>query len=173
MAAPKFAPESPVGQPRSYESPDHVPRAWAPDRKAEISGFQPEGPQLGFQGPDQGYALTLGDRFRDKLQLGAGERADDAIAGCVALALRRASLFGRAPVSPDLTIAFTVWGFLDASPPAELVALRRRLFEGVANSHHYTERRALVDAVPEATLRLTPAQIAAAYPERWQELVGA
>ncbi len=65
------------------------------------------------------------------------------MAGCTAVALRRASLFGRAPVIHDLRIAFTIWGYLDAAPPAELVELRRPLFEGVANSlHHYEERRA-------------------------------
>jgi hypothetical protein len=27
--------------------------------------------------------------------------------------------------------------------------------------------------MPEATLRMTPAQVAAAYPDRWKELAGA
>ena len=44
------------------------------------------------------------------------------------LALKRASLFGRAPVVHDLEVAFTIWGFLGAAPP-ELVALRRPLFD--------------------------------------------
>ena len=57
----------------------------------------------------------------------------------------------------DLRIAFTIWGFLDPAPPGDLVAIRRRVFEGVANSlHHYEERRALVDSVPDATLRPDP-----------------
>jgi hypothetical protein len=173
MAAPQFAPESPSDEPRSYESPDFVPRQWSPDRKAEITGFQPEGPQLGYQGPDQGYALTLAARFADRLHLLDGESGEDATSGCVALATRRASLFGRAPVTPDLTIAFTVWGFLDPDPPAALAELRRDLFEGIADRHHYTQRRTVVDMVPESTLRSTPQQITAAYPERWRELIGA
>ena len=74
----------------------------------------------------------------------------------------------------DLTIAFTIWGFLDNTPPVELLAARARLFEGVSNTlHHYDEARELVDMVPEATLRMTPAQVKAAYPARWKELVGA
>ncbi len=52
--------------------------------------------------------------------------------------------------------------------------LRARLFEGVGNTlHHYDEGRELVDMVPEATLRMSPAQVDAAYPQRWKELVGA
>ena len=103
----------------------------------------------------------------------AGESVGDAVAGCTAIALRRASLYGRAPVIHDLRIAFTIWGYFDAEPPGELVDLRRPLFEGVADSlHHYDERRALVDSVPEATLRMTPAQVAAAYPGSWRTLLG-
>jgi hypothetical protein len=172
MAAPKFAPESPVDDPRSYGSPDVVPERWTPDRPAEIEGFQPEGPGLGYQGPDQGYALVLAERFTDRLRLAEGERVEDALSGGVAVATRRASMFGRAPVGPDLTVAFTIWGFLDPDPPAALVELRRPLFEGVADRHHYTQRRALVDRVPEASLRGTPADIAAGYPARWKELIG-
>jgi hypothetical protein len=173
MAAPKFAPVSPVDEPRSYDSPDVVPAAWMPDRPAEITGFQPEGDRLGFQGPDQGFALKIANGFRDRLQLQPGEHAADAIRGCLGVALRRASIFSRAPVVHDLTIAFTIWGFLDASPPAELVAMRRRMFEGVDNVlHHYAEGREIVDIVPESTLRMTPQQVAAAYPERWRDLVG-
>jgi len=174
MAAPKFAPVSPVDEPRSYDSPDVVPAAWMPDRPAEITGFQPEGDRLGFQGPDQGFALKIANGFRERLHLQPGEHAADAIRGCLGVALRRASMFSRAPVVHDLTIAFTIWGFLDATPPAELVAVRRRMFEGVDNVlHHYAEGREIVDVVPEATLRMTPQQVAAAYPERWSDLVGA
>ncbi len=39
--------------------------------------------------------------------------------------------------------------------------------------HHYTEARRLADMVPEATLRMTPAQVAGAYPENWRQLTGA
>ena len=83
-----------------------------------------------------------------------------------AIALRRASLFGRAPVIHDLRIAFTIWGFLDPDPPADL---RRRCGGSCSRasptSPTTTPRaRALADIVPEATLRMTPAQVAAAYP---------
>jgi hypothetical protein len=72
-------------------------------------------------------------------------------------------LFSRAPVVHDVTLAFTIWGFLDERPPAELLERRAELFEGVGNVlHHYAEGRAIADLVPEATLRLTPAAAAAA-----------
>ncbi len=95
-------------------------------------------------------------RFEDRLQLAPGEHAHDVEAGCVGVALARASLFGRAPVIHDLELAFTVWGYLGDAPP-ELVTYRRPLFAGA--SHHYWDQRKIVDRVPEATLRMTPAQV--------------
>jgi len=175
MAAPKFAPVSPNEVVRSYESPEYVPTSWEPDRPAEIVGRQPVGERLGYQGPDQGYVLTLAERCRAKVIAAAGESVNDAIAGCVNIALRRASLFGRAPVIHDLTIALIIWGWLDAEPPADLVARRKELFEGVANTnHHYTEGRLIADIVPESTLRLDPTKTAEAFAAgKWRELTGA
>jgi hypothetical protein len=145
-----------------------------PDRPADIIGFQPEGPRLGFQGPDQGCALKIAKTFADKVHLQQGERFDDVVGGTLGIALRRASEYSRAPVVHDLTIAFTIWGFLDPSAPAELLAVRLPLFAGLGNlAHHYEQARALVDQVPDATLRMTPAQVAAEYPGRWRDLTGA
>lgn len=173
MAAPHFVPTEPVDDTRAYRSPAYVPAAWMPDRPGELQGRQPEGARLGYQGPDQGFGLRLANGFRTRLQLTSGESAEDAVRGCLNVALRRASMFGRAPVVHDLTIAFTVFGFLDAAPPAELLARRKALFAGVGNVHHYAEGRAIAESVPEATLRMTPAQVAQAYPARWAELLGA
>jgi hypothetical protein len=173
MAAPKFAPTPPIDEARGYESPPVVPDAWVADRPAEIVGFQPEGPRLGYQGPDQGYALKLAKTFTDKVHLQPDERFEDAVGGVLGIALRRASEFSRAPVIHDLTIAFTIWGFLDASAPNDLLAMRVDRFAGLSNlDHHYEQSRALVDQVPDETLRMTPAQVAAAYPGRWRELTG-
>jgi hypothetical protein len=173
MAVPRFAPTPPIDDARGYESPPVVPDSWMPDRPAEIIGFQPDGPRLGHQGPDQGYAIKLANTFADKVHLQPGERFDDAVGGTLGIALRRASEFSRAPVIHDLTIAFTIWGWLDPSAPAELLAVRKQRFEGMGNlAHHYEQSRALVDQVPDDTLRMTPAQVAAAYPGRWRELTG-
>lgn len=174
MAAPKFAPVPTLDDARGYESPPHVPDAWTPDRPGDIRGFQPAGGRLGYQGPDQGFALKIANTFRGRLHLAAGESEDDAVRGCLGIALRRASMFSRAPVVHDLALAFTIWGFLDPQPPADLVALRSDLFAGVANVvHHYDEGRALVDMVPEATMRLTPTEAAGRLAAHWRELVGA
>jgi hypothetical protein len=173
MAAPKFTPVAPLVDARGYESPDHIPDHWTNDRPGDLRGRQPQGPALGYQGPDQGYALALAARLRDTLELQTGENPEDALAGITAIGLRRASLFGRAPVIHDLRVAATIWGFLDPDPPPELVPLRRQTFEGLANvSHHYGALRALVDSVPEATLRMTPEQVQAAYPAQWRQLLG-
>ncbi len=174
MAAPKHVPMLPTDSPRAYGSPDHVPDVWMRDRPGDFAGAQPRGPQLGTQGPDQGYALKLANRLRPSLRLQPGERADDAVRGCLGVALRRASLFGRAPVVHDLMLAFTIWGFLDDDPPADLVELRRELFAGVGNvMHHYSKGREIVDFVPESTLRMSVDEVAAVWRDRWKELTGA
>jgi hypothetical protein len=161
MAAPEYVPKPKDDQPRTYESPPWGPDGWYPERAADLEGAQPRGPRLGSPGPDQGYSLKLVRRFVGKLVLTPGESEDDAIAGCVEVANKRASIFGRAPVIHDLTVAFTLWGFLAEADP-ELVRLRKPYFAGVANPHHYTERRRVADVVPTATLRLTPAELARA-----------
>jgi hypothetical protein len=117
--------------------------------------------------------LKLARSFEGKLQLQPGEKVDDAIAGCLGVALRRASMFSRAPVIHDFTIAYTIFGFLDPKPAPELLQLRLSLFEGVSHTLvHYQEQRRIVDMVPEATLRMSPADVQSAYPARWKELLG-
>jgi hypothetical protein len=92
--------------------------------------------------------------------LTSAESEEDALAGTVAIAMRRSALFGRAPSIHDITVALTLWGFLSEAP-ADLVAIRTQVFAAVASSHHYMERRAIVDAVPEDVLRLDPTSVAA------------
>ena len=172
MAAPEYVPV-PVNEKARlpWESPDHVPSAWMLDRPAEVGqGRQPTGPRLGYPGPDIGYALTLAALIRDEVLTAPGEHVDDAVAGGTAIAMRRAALFGRAPVMHDLRIAFTMWGWFDPSPSEDLRGARREAFEAAA--HDYEIRREVVDRVPEETLRLTPAQVAEAYPAKWRELTG-
>jgi len=172
MAAPEYVPV-PVNERARvpWESPDHVPPAWTLDRPAEVGqGRQPTGPRLGSPGPDIGYALTLAALIRSEVVAGPEDHVDDAVAGCTAIAMRRAALFGRAPVMHDLRLAFGIWGWFDAAPSEDLRTVRRQTFE--AASHDYEIRRAVVDRVPEETLRLSMADATAAYPGRWRELTG-
>jgi len=130
------------------------------DRPAEISGPQPEGNRLGSPGPDQGYVLLLASRFKGKLNLAPGESEKDALAGCSAIAMRRSSFYGRGPVIHDLTCALTLWGFIGTAAPG-VAELRTKAFAAVAHAHHYMERRAIVDAVPDEVLALSPEAVAA------------
>jgi len=160
MAAPDYVP-TPVADPaRVYQSPPWRPESWLAERPAEIPGRQPLGPRLGDPGPDQGYALRLARQVRGRLVLTGAESEDDAIAGVVAIAMRRSAMFGRAPSIHDLTVALTLWGFLAEASP-EFVAIRAQVFAAVASTHHYMERRAIVDAVPEDVLALDPASVEA------------
>lgn len=170
MAAPEYVPQPAIKRTRSYVSPPRRPESWQADRPGDLRGRQPQGAWLGSQGPDQGYIYVLARQYEGRLFLQPGEHERDVVEGCVEAALKRASMFGRAPVLPDLTVAFTVWGFLSQAPD-ELVELRRPLFEEVANAHHYAERRRLVDMVPESTLRKSPPEVAETHQRDWRSLL--
>jgi hypothetical protein len=170
MGAPEYVPKSARPTERVYESPPWQHDPWVEHPAGNLEAGQPRGNFYGNQGPDQGYLLLLAERFEDRLVLQAQESRHDVVAGAVEVGMKRASLFGRAPVIHDLSLAFTIWGFLDESPDVALVDLRKELFASAA--HHYAERRAIVDLVPESTLRLTPTQAAAAHDADWREPLG-
>jgi hypothetical protein len=171
MAAPEFVPVAPLDDVRSYASPPRRPDSWRADRPGDLTAGQPDGDSFGRQGPDQGYALTLARQFAGKLTLDEGEHETDALAGCLGVALKRASLFGRAPVIFDLRVALTIWGFLDDRPVADLVARRRPLFAEVANPNHYSEQRRIVDMVPDAALAQPHTAVEAAHRADWRSLI--
>lgn len=167
MPQPEFVPVKPVDKVRA-ESLIPSPDEWRADRPAEIkSVFAPAGDALGTPGPDQGYVLKLARSLKPSLKLAKHEHSEDAIAGCIAVALRRAASFGRAPVIYDLELAFTLWGFL-GEPPEDLVEYRKPLFE--AASHHYWDQREIASLVPESTLRLSHTEVAARQDD-WRELI--
>src|SRR3954462_15719101 len=103
---------------RAYRSTPRRPERWIADRPGDMDE-QPRGDRLGTPGPDLGYALKLIRQFEGKLHLDPGENTDDVVAGCVAIAMKRASLFGRAPTVHDIRMALTLWGYLDDSPPKD------------------------------------------------------
>ena len=158
MAQPEFVPINADDRVRTAERLP-APDGWVADRPAEHFGNEVQrGKRFGSPGPDQGYGLKLARSFVDggRLKLTAGEHAEDAVAGCLGVALRRASLYGRAPVIYDFELAYGLWGFLDDAP-ADLVEFRKPLFQ--AASHHYWDQRGIVDLVPESTLRMKPADV--------------
>ncbi len=145
-----------------------APQRWMADRPADFSiPAPPAGDSFGRPGPDQGYGLKLAKRFKDQLQLQPGEHAEDAISGCLGVALRRAAAFGRAPVIYDLELAFTLFGFLGGSP-TELVEFRRPFFD--AASHDYWDQRDIADLVQEDTLGMSPAEVRTRLAD-WRSLV--
>jgi hypothetical protein len=167
MAQPDYVPTSLADRVRKDEV---LPPAlgWRADRPGDQRGpDRAEGRRLGQPSPDGGYGLKLARSMKDRLQLTEGIEAEDAVAGCFQVGTKRAALFGRAPVIHDLELAFTLWGFL-GSAPADLVAARKPLFAGCA--HSYGDQRDICDAVPDATLRLTPAAVRERLPQ-WRSLL--
>ena len=152
MAVDPYVPVSPEDVPRS-SLPIPPARGWRAARPGDIDpvvGVGCHGQLFGTPGPDSGYALTLARRFRDRITVVAPETVDDAEALAAGLAMRRAALFGRAPVVSDLEIAFRVFGWL-GDPPPDFVESRRFAAAGV--EHDYARRLSLIDAVPEEILR--------------------
>ena len=153
MAQPPYVPHAPGRTARHYTSPPQRRGGWRANRPGELAdGPQPAGEGFGHQGPDQGYALRLARRFVPRLALQAGEKARDAVAGCVTVAMKRASLFGRAPVTADLQVAFDHWGYLDPDAPDEVVADRREMFAGAGGHDGYPIRCRIAEAVPAEAL---------------------
>jgi hypothetical protein len=154
MSAPKFVPVARIG---AYRDGEHLPPAlnWTPDRPGELEGPQPTGDKLGSPGPSQGYAIKLGNRFHGKLRLVDGENEHDVILGCLGVANKRASSFGRAPVIHDFEVAFSLFGYVgsDTPTPAQL-EVRRKMFE--AAGHHYEVQRSIADRVSEELVRKSP-----------------
>lgn len=174
MAAPNYVPISPVSEVRDYDSSPRRPEPWVKDRPAEIPARQPLDDRLGVTGPDAGYALTMATRYSGKLlpQPGDGVAEADVLRGAAEIAMKRAALAGRAPILADVTVALAIWGFLDVNPPADLVALRRVMFEGVHHiAPHYPLLRELADAVPADVLALSPSVIRQRHERDWRSCI--
>lgn len=146
-----------------------TPNDWRQNRVAELlMAEHPRGRDLGVPGPDQGYALLVAhELFADRLVLTAGITAEDALTGAAAVGSARAGLFGRAPVGRDVELGLALFGFLDDAP-VDLVEWRAPLFQAAA--HHYRQQRRIVEAVPEAALRLTADQVRARLVD-WRSLL--
>lgn len=165
MAVDPYVPVNAADAPRRSVT---IPPAhrWTADRPGDM--VPGSGDLRGDPGPDSGYALTLATAFRDRLDVAYPETAHDAEVVGAELAMRRGSIFGRAPIMADLELAFTLFGWLGGAPP-ELVEWRR--FAVADIGHAYPRRRALVNDVPEASLRIRPEE-ARSQLSRWRGLLG-
>jgi hypothetical protein len=158
MTQPTFVPIAEADQVRPARHL-HVPGTWTTDRPAELVGpTMRRGANIGTPGPDSGFAVRLAHRFENELELSEGESAHDVLLGVALVASKRAALFGRAPCIYDVRFALNLWGFL-VDAPAYVRAVRRVAFSSI--SHDYVAQRALVDSVPEETLRLGPDDVRA------------
>lgn len=168
MTQPSFVPIAESDQVRpAYRL--HTPEAWSPSRPSELRGTTPPtGRAFGRPGPDQGYALKLVRSFEGRLALAPGESEEDALAGCAAVAMRRAAVFGRAPVVFDIDFAAILYGYV-GDAPGDLVADRVLRFRSA--SHHQQVRQALADRVAPATYRLMPDELAGVVSSaEWRDL---
>ena len=168
MAQPSFVPITEADQVRSTIAqpvPTHLagrPGEMRTPRSSRGAGF-------GSPGPDQGYALKLAHGLASTIVLAPHEERHDVEVGAALIASKRASLFGRAPSVYDLQVALGLFGYL-AEAPQDLVEYRGSLFQAV--SHRWVAQRELVDSVPEAALRLAPAE-AAASASTWRSTLSA
>ncbi|MFA5566254.1 MAG: hypothetical protein WC184_10020 [Acidimicrobiia bacterium] len=171
MAIPSYVPVDKNVPNRKYVAPKRLGEVWEPDRAGElIQRGQPFGPRLGVQGPDIGYALKLAELARDTWVLEDHEKGDDARTGIAAVAMKRAALFGRAPIMHDVTFAAKVWGFTSAAP-VDLIQLRSALFAQISSPHHYHERRVVADLIPQELLAKPLGELDALLPKTWEQLV--
>jgi hypothetical protein len=166
MAVDPYVPTRPEDAPRRSVA---IPPAqgWRAVRPGDLEPGAPGGCFLGSPAPDGGYALTLAKRFRDRLTLAAPETVHDAEMVASEVAMKRAGLYGRAPVTADLEVAFTLFGWL-GDAPADLVEWRRLAVAGMGEQ--YFRRRALVDRVPRDVLRRSAGEIRQDLP-RWREML--
>jgi len=171
MGAPRHVPVLPISKSNTYRSPDVVPNSWLTGRPGDLDSEQPRGGPMGYQGPDQGYALRLCRVFRDQIRVSERENIADVERGCVQIALKRASLFGRAPVVHDLEIAYRIWGFLADEVDVGLIEERERRFEGVSEAHHYADARVLVETVRDEVLMMSPGEIKDRHAADWASLL--
>ncbi|MBV8952426.1 MAG: hypothetical protein JOZ99_16255 [Actinobacteria bacterium] len=143
-------------------------RSWKADRPGDLVAGQPTGTLLGRPGPNVGYALTLVNRWRDRFRLAPLEHSDDAAAVIAEVAMKRAALFGRAPVATDVEVAMDLLGYADDLPP-DVAQHRAHAVHGAG--HNYARRRALVDRIPDDVLRLAPTQLASRVGEIRDQLL--
>lgn len=170
MAVPSYVP-NPVRQIKHYRSAKKIRHESGVFRPAEILVNQSERAGTGNPGPDQGFALRLVKAFKGLVSLSPKEKWADASEVAVITALKRASLYGRAPCHYDLEVGFRVWGYLDPDPDSDLIDLRINYFPHIGSGHNYLKRRKVADALSSAKLRQPLEVIRQSYESDWRILI--
>ncbi len=137
-------------------------RSWRADRPGDLAAsagrsHQPGGTLKGRPGPNVGYGYTLAERAHDRFRLAPHEDLHDAMSVVAETGMKRAAAFGRAPVMPDIEFALALLGY-DGSADDSFAAWRARAVHNAG--HDYLARRTIVDAVPDALLAATGADLA-------------
>jgi hypothetical protein len=167
MAQPSFVPITEADQVRPTAA--QPTPTWLAGRPSEQR--QPtitRGKGFGSTGPDGGFAIKLAADYADRLVLAPGEDKHDVEIGAALIASKRAARLGRAPSVYDVQVALGLFGYL-AEAPSDLIEYRRGLFQAVG--HSWEAQGALVDAVPDEALSLTPDEAAEA-PSAWRAILG-
>ena len=155
MPTDPFVPPDPNARPRQQQNlPPGVALppagAWSADRPGDLGPSQPAGPLFGSPGPNVGFAYTLAEKAKGRLQLGPYEDTHDVVPVVAEVAGKRAASFGRAPVIGDIDVALAILGY-DGSASDDFARARAILVHDAGESD--PRRRALVDRVPDALLR--------------------
>ena len=170
MAVDPYVPTRPEDAPRrSVAIPPAV--GWKAVRPGDLDPAEPiqkKGNLFGTPGPDSGYALTLAERFHDRINPVFPETVHDAEALAAQFAMRRGGVLGRAPIQLDVELGLTLFGWL-GDPPADLVEWRRLAVANVG--HDYARRTTLIEAIPEWVVRHRVDDIRARMGE-WRHLLG-
>jgi hypothetical protein len=170
MAVDPYVPTRPEDAPRrSVAIPPAV--GWKAVRPGDLDPGEPihkKGNLFGTPGPDSGYALTLAERFHDRITAVFPETVHDAEALGAQFAMRRGGVLGRAPIQLDVELGLTLFGWL-GDPPADLVEWRRLAVANVG--HDYARRTTLIEAIPEWVVRHRVDDIRARMGE-WRHLLG-
>ena len=136
-------------------------RPGRPTARATSSRASPRASSSARPGPTSGTRSRSPSALRDSVQLAPHEHADDALAVIAELAMKRAASYGRAPVDAPTSRSRRRSSATRASADDDVRGLARRDVVHGAD-HEYGVRRALVDAVPDAVLRLPAAGAGAA-----------
>lgn len=152
-----------MSQPKFFTSPNHekalgrieLPPSnrWVSPRAGVVSSSnRGKRSLLGSPGPGGGFAIRLVTDQWSKIVLTDGEEHHDIEIGLGVLIAKRASLYGRSPISYDVDFFVKLFGF-DGSAGAPIVDFRKMFFKGAA--HSYIVQRQIADSIPESTMRLT------------------